>query len=88
MLHTCIDARQVALKAFKVMPDPEKDLAHPLYFNAEADMLYFGTVECFIDFLTRNSRHVERGIRRVAAGMVHIHSMSSNPSGRFHEVPY
>lgn len=76
MLHTCLEARQVALEQFKVMPDPRKGLAYPLYFNAEADTLYFGTLNDLIDFLLWEIRG--RGIQRIAVGMDSLQDTSTS----------
>jgi hypothetical protein len=77
MLHTCSAARQVVLKAYNMMPDPRSDLAHQLYFNAEADTLYFEAQHDLMDFLVLKSRNVQRGFRRVAVGIDQIHGISS-----------
>lgn len=71
MLHTCLEARQVALKAFEMMPNPKFCLVHPLYFNAEADTLYFGKVDELVGFVARTPRRELGGIRRIVVGMTY-----------------
>jgi hypothetical protein len=78
MLHTCLEARQVVLKAFYVLPSVRDrgprglNLARSLYFNPEVDTLYFVAPDDLRDCVVRRDygNHArDRRIRRIAVAV-------------------
>jgi hypothetical protein len=86
MLHTCLEARQVVLKAFSVLPSVRDqgprglNLARSLYFNPEVNTLYFVAPDSLRDCVVRRDygNHArDRRVRRIAVAVRHTQGTSN-----------